>query len=171
MKKQMNRNNDLDISKSSNDIDFDLSKFFPYRVRAYYRAVSDAISSVYTSRFGMSVSQWRTMAVLGDGGNLTASEIVRKTSMDKVVVSRAIKGLEGQGFLRRKSDGGDRRRVVLNLNAKGRRVFQILVPLVKQLEEECLQGLTPVERASLDTLMERVRVNAERVFNQKVNLN
>ncbi|MCF6322308.1 MAG: MarR family winged helix-turn-helix transcriptional regulator [Rhizobiaceae bacterium] len=144
--------------------DFDLNHFFPYRLRVLDRAVSEAISSVYTSRFGLSVSQWRTLAVLGDGGVMSASEIVQKSSMDKVVVSRAIKGLQNRDFLKRKTDINDRRRVVLKLTAKGKRMFDNLVPLVKQLEEECLRGLTRAERATLDSLMERIRANTDVVL-------
>ena len=77
---------------------FDLHRFFPYLVRIYYRAVSEAVSSVYTEQFGLSVSEWRTMAVLGPYNSLSATQIVAQSSMDKVVVSRAIKGLQAHGL-------------------------------------------------------------------------
>ncbi len=141
--------------------DFDLSSFFPYKVRIYYRAVSEAVSGIYASKFGLTVSEWRTMAVLGPYGAMSASEIVGRSSMDKVNVSRAIKGLQGHGYLKRDIDGDDRRRAVLRLTQEGRKAFAELLPLVKQVELNCLQGLSKEEQATLLSLMERVRTNAE----------
>ena len=140
---------------------FNLRSFFPYQVRIYYRAVSEAVTSVYSDRFGLSVSEWRTMAVLGPYNALSASEIVEHSSMDKVVVSRAIKGLQAHGYLKRDIDGGDRRRAGLRLTGQGQKVFGILVPLVKQTEKDCLDGLSDEERTTLISLMDRVRLNAE----------
>ncbi len=149
----------LDRQEKSDD--FDLTTFFPYLVRIYYRAVSEAVSKVYTEKFGLSVSEWRTMAVLGLHNSMSASEIVCQSSMDKVVVSRAIKGLQAKGFLKRDIDGDDRRRAALRLTLEGRNTFGILVPKVKQAEENCLRQLSPDERATLIGLMKRVRMNAE----------
>lgn len=140
---------------------FDLRNFFPYLVRVYYRAVSDAVSNVYASQYGLSVSEWRTMAVLGPTKALSASEIVEQSSMDKVTVSRAIKGLQAHGFLKRDIDNADKRRAVLKLTQTGIDAFSELVPLVKQIEKDCLQGLSPEERETLISLMHRVRQNAE----------
>ena len=100
------------------------------------------------------------MAVLGSHQALSAGEIVARSSMDKVAVSRAIKRLRQAGLLKRDIDGDDRRRAVLRLTDRGAEVFGHLVPLVLELEERLLQGLSAEERATLLSLMERVRANA-----------
>lgn len=161
---------ELETQKLSENDDFDLGNFFPYLVRIYYRSVSAAVSNIYAGSYGLSVSEWRTMAVLGPLNSLSASEIVARSSMDKVNVSRAIKGLEANGFLERKIDGKDKRRAVLKLTEKGNRAFGELVPQVKQVEEDCLNGLTQAERKSLTMLMARVQKNAEQL-NTKVSRN
>ena len=147
---------------------FDLRDFFPYLVRVYYRAVSDAVTNVYATRFGLSVSEWRTMAVLGPANALSASEIVEQSSMDKVTVSRAIKGLQAHKFLKRDVDNTDKRRAVLKLTQAGIDAFGELVPLVKQVEKDCLQGLTPEEQETLISLMHRVRQNADNLAQSPV---
>ncbi len=142
---------------------FDLSSFFPYLVRVYYRAVSESVASIYSTLFGLSVSEWRTMVVLGPNRAMSASEIVAESSMDKVNVSRAVQRLRGAGLLKRDIDGDDRRRAVLRLTAKGVEAFRTLVPLVRQREVDLLAGLSPDERETLLRLMEKVRANAEAV--------
>ena len=140
---------------------FELTAFFPYLVRIFYRSVITSVSRVYSTRYGLSVSEWRTMAVLGAQGALSAGEIVERSSMDKVNVSRAIKALRERDFLRRDIDGDDRRRAVVRLTERGREVFHDLVPLVTEVEDGLLAGLTRDERATLFGLMEKVRHNAE----------
>ena len=139
---------------------FELGSFFPYQVRVFYQAVSSSVSDIYAPLYGLSVSEWRTMAVLGPQQALSAGEIVARSSMDKVNVSRAIKKLRASGLLKRDIDGDDRRRAVLRLTDEGVAVFRALVPLVRQREAALLEGLSAEERDSLLRLMERVRRNA-----------
>lgn len=138
---------------------FDLKSFFPYQVRVFYQVVSDSVMRIYGPLYGLSVSEWRTMAVLGTRV-LSASEIVERSSMDRVAVSRAIKGLRDAGLLKRDIDGDDRRRAVLRLTEKGAAVFNDLIPRVKDLERRLLEGLTPEEETLMLTLMQRVSDNA-----------
>lgn len=140
---------------------FTLETFFPYLVRVYYRAVSDAVSNVYTTRYGLSPSQWRTMVVLGPRQLLSASEIVERSSMDKVNVSRAVKTLSEAGLLQRDIDENDRRRTVLRLTEKGKDILEDLTPKMRTLEEKILEGLTEEDRLKLLELMAKVRFNAD----------
>ena len=139
---------------------FDLKSFFPYLVRLYYQAVSDSVADIYTPLLGLSVSEWRTMVVLGTHQALSAGEIVERSSMDKVAVSRAIKRMRAAKLLRRDIDGDDRRRAVLRLTEEGARAYGQLIPLVRQLEADLLENLSEAERETLLSLMERVRQNA-----------
>jgi len=142
--------------------DFDLRSFFPYLVRVYYRAVSESVTQIYESRYGLTVSEWRTMAVLGTD-TLSAGEIVERSSMDKVNVSRAIQKLRARGYLRRDIDGDDRRRAVVRLTEDGIAAFADLIPEVTALVESLLTGFSAEERAQLLGLMERVQKNAETI--------
>ncbi|WP_169569384.1 MarR family winged helix-turn-helix transcriptional regulator [Sneathiella limimaris] len=142
--------------------EFELGSFFPYLVRIFYRSVSSSVSNIYATRFNLSVSEWRTMAVLGSHGILSASEIVEQSSMDKVNVSRAVKALQKRGFLKRDIDGDDKRKAVLRLTDNGREAYQILAPLLLDLESTLLEGLSEEEVATLLRLMEKVRENANK---------
>ena len=147
-------------SPAAGDAAFRLDGFFPYLVRLYYQAVSGAVADIYGPRFGLTVSEWRTMVVLGPRQALSAGEIVARSSMDKVAVSRAIGRLRDAGLLKRDIDGEDRRRAVLRLTEDGCRVFDALVPLVLQRERDLLEGFTASERETLLAFMARIRRNA-----------
>lgn len=153
------------MSKNYNDTkSFDLKDFFPYQVRVFYRAVSQSIAEVYTETHGLTVYQWRVMVVLGNRQPLSASEVVDYSSLDKVQVSRAIKGLLGRDFIERRVDSVDKRKVNLLLTDEGTRVLEELVPLVLKREAEILEGLSSDEKKILQSLMSRVLTNAEKRF-------
>jgi DNA-binding MarR family transcriptional regulator len=142
---------------------FTLEQFFPYQVRIFYLQVSQSVSDIYSSRYGLNVSEWRTMAVLGNHQLLSASDVVQRSSIDKVQVSRAIQGLLKRDLLQRRVDPMDRRRVHLHLTDEGQRVFADLVSRVQDLERQLLSCLSEHERITLLSLMVRVRQQAERI--------
>lgn len=163
MANSIDQNNTPEVDIFNSNGSFDLQDFFPYLVRAYHVAVSGSLSLVYTKRLGIVVTEWRAMAALGAERSLSASEIVHQTAMDKVVVSRAIKGLRKAGFLRRDIDGQDKRRVVLSLTKEGRDAFELVLPLVQQREQELLKDFSDQEKQTLLDLMQRVRNNAKKL--------
>lgn len=152
------------MNETSSSPEFDLHKFFPYMVRIFYRSVSDSIAHIYTSKFNLSVSEWRVVVTLGTNNVFSASEIVERSSVTKVNVSRATKSLHKRGLLKRDINGSDKRRAALRLTDEGKKIHAALVPLVTALEEELLHGLSDQEIKTLHTLMQKVRGNAERVM-------
>ncbi|MCF6304927.1 MAG: MarR family transcriptional regulator [Rhodobacteraceae bacterium] len=144
--------------------DLELNDFFPYQVRIFYRSVSDSVAKIYAAKFDLTVSEWRIMAVLGPQDMFSASELVARSSLGKVNVSRAIKGLKAAGYVRRDIDSDDKRRAVVRLTAKGRQVLATLVPLVKAREAELFEGLEANEKQQLLGLMQKVKRNADRII-------
>ncbi|SNZ20489.1 MarR family winged helix-turn-helix transcriptional regulator [Cohaesibacter gelatinilyticus] len=139
---------------------FDLKSFFPYLVRVYYQSVSGSVGDVYSSLYDLGVSEWRVMAVLAPPQSMSALDIIERSSMNKVNVSRAVARLRKRGFLKQDIDGDDRRRSVLRLTEEGRKVFYDLIPRVKEVERQLLAGLSEEEVRTLISLMARVRENA-----------
>lgn len=134
----------------------DLEHFLPYRLSVLSNRISDAIARAYRERFGLGVTEWRVMAVLGRYPGLSAGAVARRTAMDKVAVSRAVARLLARGLLARDTHGDDRRRSVLALSSEGRRVHDQVVPLALAYERELLAPLDPAERLTLARLLSRL---------------
>ena len=66
-----------------------LDAYLPYRLSVASNAVSSLIARAYHDRFGLTIPQWRLLSVLQEDGGLTQGQIVTRTVMDKVTVSRA----------------------------------------------------------------------------------
>lgn len=133
-----------------------LERFVPYRLSVLTNTVSRALARRYAERFGLSIPQWRVVAVLGHESDLSAMEVAERTVMDKVSVSRALSGLESDGRLVRRVDPHDRRRSILRLSAAGRAIYRKIVPLARDYEAQLLSPLSGRERDTLDELLTRL---------------
>lgn len=134
----------------------DLEHFLPYRLSVLSNRISADIAQFYQRRFGLAVTEWRAMAVLGRFPGISAMEVADKTAMDKVAVSRAVNGLLERGLLEREFQENDRRRSMLRLSPAGRQVFEQIVPLALQLEASLLANLAADERALLAALLDKL---------------
>ena len=97
-----------------------LEGFLPYRLSVLSNTVSSAIAAAYFANFGLSIPEWRVMAVLAANPGLSAAEVTARTAMDKVAVSRAVATLLAAGRLQRTTAPADRRRTHLALTPRRR---------------------------------------------------
>ncbi|GAB6195070.1 MarR family winged helix-turn-helix transcriptional regulator [Lysobacter xanthus] len=134
----------------------DLEHFLPYRLSVLSNRVSGAIARMYSERFGLGVTEWRVMAVLGRYPDLSAGEVAQRTAMDKVAVSRAVASLAESGRVERETHGDDRRRSVLRLSEAGRAVHAEIAPLALAFERRLLDGIPAAERDVLFRLLDRL---------------
>ena len=150
----------VDVTAAEDAVAFELETFFPYQVRVFYSDVTRALSAVYQRDYGMMPAEWRTMAILGSASSgLQATEIVARSSMDKVVVSRAVKRMEERGFLVRESNAADGRSFLLKLSDEGRAVYEDLGPKLKAVEQRMLDGLSKSEITGFLEVTRRIREN------------
>jgi len=137
-----------------------LENFLPYRLAILSHTVSTTIAHVYDERFGLSIPEWRVIAILGRFPGLSAVEVAERTLMDKVAVSRAVTKLIKNGRIDREFADADRRRSILNLSEEGRRVHDEVAPLALQFERDLLAGLDDNERENLNGIMDRLMARA-----------
>lgn len=136
---------------------FDLEHFLPYQLSVVSNTVSQGIAHIYQQNHDLTVIEWRIIAVLGRYPGLTASQVVDRTVMDKVSVSRAVKRLLEKGILKRITHGTDRRRRHLELTPEsGRKTFEAIVPRARNYEQALLAGLTATEIQTLLKLLDRL---------------
>jgi DNA-binding MarR family transcriptional regulator len=137
-----------------------LDRFIPYRLSVLTNTVSMLIARAYEEEFGLSIPEWRVIAVLARYPDLSAVEVAERTAMDKVAVSRAVSRLLARRRITRGYDEGDQRRSILRLSASGQSVYRKVAPLALRYEEELLDALSTGERRVLDQLIGRLTERA-----------
>ncbi len=138
-----------------------LEDFLPYRLSITSHTVSTNIARVYEKRFGVSIPEWRVIAVLGRFPGLSAVEVADRTLMDKVAVSRAVTKLIKNGRIDREFADADRRRSILNLSEEGQKVHNEIAPLALGFEQELVQDISGEDydkfNSTLEQLLDKAR--------------
>lgn len=137
-----------------------LDGFLPYRLAMAASAVSGLIARRYEARFGITIPEWRLLAVLGEGAGLAQSALPSRTGMDKVAVSRAAARLIARNLVTQRPAPGDSRARMLALTADGRGVYAEIAPLALQTETELLAALDAPDRATAMNLLHRLEAAA-----------
>jgi len=112
-----------------------LDRFLPYRLSVASLLVSDVIAGAYFKLFGLTVPEWRVVAVLAENKGITQQQIGLRTRMDKVTVSRAALALTNRGLVTRSPNPQDGRSRLLTLSKEGQELYQLVVPQALDLEK------------------------------------
>jgi len=141
----------------SGEGDLRLDAYLPYRLSVASNAVSGLIARAYQDRFGLGVPQWRLICVLAEDGSMTQGQLVARTVMDKVTVSRAAQGLLKRHLVSRSDHHADGRSHVLQLSPQGERLHAEIAPLALAYEQSLIAGLKPDEVDGLKRLLLRLQ--------------
>ena len=133
-----------------------LEDFLPYRLSITSHTVSTNIARVYEKRFGVSIPEWRVIAVLGRYPGLSAVEVADRTLMDKVAVSRAVTKLIKTGRIDREFADADRRRSILNLSEEGKKVHNEIAPLALEFEQQLVQNISEDDYEKFNSILEQL---------------
>ncbi len=131
-------------------------RFVSHRLARITNVANRGLTRLISGQFGLTLSEWRVMAAIGDKSGISANAVCRATAMDKVRVSRAVSGLLDQGYLRRDTDAADRRRSKLYLSAAGERAHDTILPLAERYDRMMLEPLSGEEERLLNALFEKL---------------
>lgn len=140
-----------------------LDAYLPYRLSVASNAVSGLIARAYQDRFALPVPQWRLICVLAEDRGLTQGQLVARTVMDKVTVSRAAQGLLKRRLVTRSDHHADGRSHVLSLSPQGLALYAEIAPLALAYETALIADLSPDEVALLKRLLARLQSAAGRL--------
>jgi DNA-binding MarR family transcriptional regulator len=126
-----------------------LDGYLPYRLSVASNAVSRLIARAYEDRFGLTIPQWRLVAVLAEDGPLTQQALGVRTVMDKVTVSRATQGLVKRRLVQRAPHDADGRSHHVMLSKTGARLYDEISPVALEYEARLLRHFDPATVESL----------------------
>ena len=131
-----------------------LDRFIPFRLSFTSNLVSDSIARTYQALFGLSIPEWRVVAVVAETGGVSQQAICARTRMDKVTVSRAAIALTGRDLLDRGRNPDDGRSHLLTLTPAGRALYAEVAPKALELERRIFGQIEP---AAVDGFVEMLR--------------
>ena len=146
-----------------------LEDFLPYRLNVVASLTSQALSRIYSERYGIGVPEWRVLVTLGQYGMMTGKAIGAHSHMHKTKVSRAVAMLEKRKLLSRRTNRADLRETFLSLTPAGLSIYQDLVPVALDFARRLSEAVEPADRAAferaVDCLTERAATLAAEITN------
>lgn len=137
-----------------------LDAYLPYRLSIASNVVSDLIARAYQARFGLTIPQWRLIAVLGEDGPLTQQALCARTVMDKVTVSRTAAALTERGLISRTPNETDGRSHRLGLTPHGQALYAEVSPSALAYEAKLLETFSAFEQQTAHNLLRRLEAAA-----------
>lgn len=137
-----------------------LDAFLPYRLSVASNAVSTRISASYRRRFGLKVPEWRLLAILAEGSEMTPQALGNAARIDKISVSRAAAALIERGLIVARANPGDGRSHLLALTTDGRGLYAEIAPIALAMEAELLGNFSQEERDQFNALLRRIEAAA-----------
>ncbi len=146
-----------------NSTTLELDNFLPYRISVTAEIVSRLFANRYEERFGITIPEWRVLAVVAESGPITTQNVIERTRMDRVRVSRASISLTERQFLERTLGPKDQRAFILKLSPQGQDVYSKIVPLAFEMQDALTAFLSSDERTQLYSILEKLSACAQRI--------
>jgi DNA-binding MarR family transcriptional regulator len=106
--------------------------------------------------FGETVLAWQLLSHLVRDGKCSQATLAAAVGQHPAGVSRLLDDLEKQGFVVRRRDPRDRRRIFVEASARGKRRFEERRPQIVAAVDQALEPLTESDRRLLRDLLRKV---------------
>ncbi|MEK6243772.1 MAG: MarR family transcriptional regulator [Pseudomonadota bacterium] len=134
-----------------------IKELLSYRLHQVANLLSRGAEMRYRREFGVSLWEWRTVALLGGAGEpQSLNDLARAAGMDKGQMSRVVSGLTGRKIIFRETDANDARAIRLSLTRSGRTLYQKLISAAAERNSAFLGCLNVNERACLEQAMTKL---------------
>jgi len=130
-----------------------------YLIGAISNILSIGGSHFYRRHFGIGLSQWRLMWVLGIEPVITARRASQIMGLDKAAVSRAVAGLQRRGLLQATPDPADNRQRLIRLSEAGSALYRRMIVVSRERQRRLMAPLSHEEQRALAVLLRRLHAH------------
>ncbi|WP_350333788.1 MarR family winged helix-turn-helix transcriptional regulator [Coralliovum pocilloporae] len=130
-----------------------LENVLSFRIISAARAISKTVSDTLAEDYDLGLAEWQVLSVINHDSALSVREIVPRTTLDAVAVSRAARRLTDRKLLKRYDNPADRRLISLKATKKGREMFDMVTRSIAARERAYLKSLSSQDRIRLLNLL------------------
>ena len=124
-------------------------------------ALRRTITVPYADTAGLTVSEWRLLALVAHAGELPFSALVVQSTSDKALVSRALRLLEERGLVALLAQGSTpRKKILCSITPAGRQLHDEVMPVARQHQAAALLALTQEAHAKSLGIASRIAAEA-----------
>ncbi|MBK9361140.1 MAG: MarR family transcriptional regulator [Rubrivivax sp.] len=139
----------------------DLDRFLTYRLHRIAKISDRDSAAAYQAELGLSLSEGRCLAAVGQFEPASVKDIARLANLDKANASRAADALVARGLVQKAASATDGRGVALSLTREGRVLWRRVMKLIERRNVEVFGVLDGKELRLLDGLLDRLVAHLE----------
>jgi len=109
----------------------------------------------------VTVSRYRTLAILMELADLTINELARHSSIERSALSRLLDQMESEGQIARRPSRTDRRALEIRITAKGRDAYLAMRPVRREVLRRATEGIAPGEIERMRTVIQLMLHNLD----------
>lgn len=151
------------LNLSPNGTGLHIDQFITFRITRLSNALRNNLSKRYLEEFGLSLPEWRLLALITRFSPVRFSELTSRSSMDKGQVSRTLRVMGKNGLIKMKVIKQRSRSaealaapVVVSVTAKGRALYESVLPVARRRQAEMLLNLSAAERVQLYSILDKL---------------
>ncbi len=119
-------------------------------------------------RRGGKRGQIKILKLLNERGSITQKELLEILTLKSGSVSETVKKLENQGFIIKKRDNKDKRKINIILTDEGRKFLETQTEVSREQEKVLFTSLSSEEQIQLQTLLNKVFKDWESKFDSSL---
>lgn len=127
-----------------------------YKLHRTANSLTRSAAVRYREQFGISMAEWRTIAILGGDAPVSHNQLAREANLDKGQISRIVTALVERGLVSRKPSPDHGRIEFLSLTRQGQLQYQKLMQVAKERDEAFLASLSKDEIRALERTMDKL---------------
>jgi len=140
----------------------DLGDYLPYLVNRVGTIIAEQFGADALARHGLSIAEWRVLAVLASNGGQRQIDLADLTSTESSTLSRLVTRLVRMDLATRTRSANSNREVLIRLSAKGQTLVARLIPIARDYEAAAIAGITAGELAALKRCLRRMYGNMKK---------
>ena len=127
-----------------------------YRLSCLLAGSGAMVTRLCEGRYGITRREWRLICILAAQGAMSPSRLAEQSHLERARVSRHVTDLVAKKLVARLGVPGDKRRALVELNERGRKLYEELFPQSVRFNNMVLQALTSAELAAFDLALTRL---------------
>jgi DNA-binding MarR family transcriptional regulator len=135
----------------------EIRELLSYRLHRVANLLSRGAELRYRREFGVSLWEWRTIALLGAAkGSQSLGSLAQAAGIHKSQMSRVVSGLANRKLVARSSNADDGRNVQLALSKAGRKVYEGLIDAAAERDRAFRSCLSSKEKIVFEEVLAKL---------------
>ena len=148
-----------DVNTDVTSPDTALKSLLTFRLAQLQNKLNTHASHLLKTHSDLSLAEWRIISMIHNLKHTTMTKLRQETVMDKGQLSRNLKRLVEKNYVQATASESDARQQNLCLSQNGKKVYQDLLPQMRQRQHDLVQNVAAEDMVIFDRVLAQLNTN------------